>query len=191
MAEPLSKRFILELEPARDRLYAAALARAATPRAAEALLQRTVRDVFQSFAAGTLKTGGLPAVEAELGKDVVAGAAVTDAAMPADTWARLTATVQVEAARSGAVAGKAINPESVQMMADPLLAPKKSGAGEDPFDGLNLSPPSRFMIAAGIAIVLGLGLSIYILSRRSASHPTTSTAPATSAAISQAVSTAP
>ena len=196
MAEPLSKRFIQELEPARDRLYVSALTRVETPRGAEAMLQRLVRQAFASFAEGTL-AGAVPAaLEAELDKAGVVATAGPDAVMPADVWARLTAAVQIAAARMGAAggaagSGKGINPESVLLLADPLLAPKKNTTVEDPFEALNLSPPSRFMLASGIAIVLGLGLSIYIMSRRSNAHPvTTTSAPAMSApSTSRAAST--
>jgi hypothetical protein len=48
-----------------------------------------------------------------------------------------------------------------------LLAPKKTGSPDD-VEGFDLSPSFRFLLAGGIAIVLGVGLTIYLATRNNA-----------------------
>jgi hypothetical protein len=119
---------------------------------------------------------------------VEADAPSTPPAMPADVWARLVADVQVQAARSSH--SRAINPDSVLLSPDPLLAPRKTAAPDD-IEGFDLSPSSRFMLAAVVAVIVGIGLTIYLLTRTPTTAPetqrggnttstaTTTTAPAT------------
>ena len=92
--------------------------------------------------------------------------AATLTAMPADVWARLSAAIQLEAARLTKSAGgvAALNPDSVLLSPDPLLAPKKSSWMDDS-EAFDLSPPSRFMLASAIALMIGVALTIYILTR--------------------------
>jgi hypothetical protein len=157
------------LEAGRDRLYALALGREATPAKAEVLLQRSTRTLFARFIEDPALD--VPAhLETLLNLDPTLPSSAP-VPMPADVWARLAAAVQVEAAKSNA--SLAINPDSVLLSPDPLLAPKRPGAGDEP-DGFDLSSPSRFVLACVIAIFIGITLSIYILTRpttRAATQP--------------------
>jgi hypothetical protein len=179
MTDTLSHKFITALDPHRDHLYSLALASvAAAPAAqgispsalnarAEVALQSALRETFAHFEKDHLID---PAAEIE--KSLAAspkienrksgGGKIENDFMPADIWARLVAAVQVEAARSAH--SSAINPDSVLLSPDPLLAPKKSAADGDP-DGLDLSPPSRFLLAGAIAILIAIILTIYLLTR--------------------------
>ena len=65
--------------------------------------------------------------------------------MPADVWARLAAAVQVEAAKSSH--SSALNPDSVLLRPDPMLAPKKAKAREA--DDFDLASPSRLFMLLG------------------------------------------
>ncbi len=180
MTQTLSHKFIAELEQPRNRLYAAALAHAGTPAAAEALLQQTARTLFGQYAKDALPDipGSMArALEQGGGTNGVAvnGAAVNgsaaggggggaDVPMPADVWARLAATVQIEAAQSSN--SKALNPDSVLLRPDPLLAPKKA-APRDDHGNFDLASPSRLMFAGGIAVLVGIVITIYIIARPS------------------------
>jgi hypothetical protein len=94
-------------------------------------------------------------------------------------WARLTAAIQVDAARS--LGSRAVNPDSVLLSPDPLLAPKKQAGPDD--DAFDLSPPSRFLLATAIAVCVGIALTVYIVSRNGTpSGPTTYPVPATAGA---------
>ena len=175
MADTLSNKFILALEPARDRLYTLALAAGGSAAKAEAALQTGVRGVFPDFAkdAGMNVAG---AMESAVGG---AGAAVGGGQefMPADVWARLAAAVQLTAAQVRPAEGThALNPDSVLLSPDPLLAPKKPAVFEDD----DLPAPSRFLVTSVIAVVLGVVLSVYILTRPAAQPATRpASAPAT------------
>ncbi len=178
MDHSLSQQFINAVETRRDRLYSEALLLAKTPDAAEGLLQKVLRAGFHAYAEGQAPTDLSSWIRGQL--YVAAGVKpVTDPPslsepMPAATWARLTAGVQVEAAKSGA--SKALNPESVLLTADPLLAPKKHVSKDDPMDGMNMSPVSRFVLAVAVALVIGISLSLYYCTR---TVPTPATKPAT------------
>lgn len=164
-----SQTFILGLEPQRDRLYARACAASRSAPAAESLLQAATRKAFAEVLKDP-ETQPVAAVERELPPAENPPAA----AMPADTWARLAAAVQIEAARTGGA--KALNPDHVLLSPDPLLAPKKAPRDADLLEGLNLSPASLFMIATITAMVLGVLLTVYIITRPSAlKAPTTTT----------------
>jgi hypothetical protein len=175
----LSHTFIAGITEGRDRLYGAAvgavsgegtLTAAAVAAKAEAALVKATRAAFVAYAQDPgIEPAG--AVEKELGGKVVEGAA-----MPADVWARLTAAVQVDAARS--LGSKALNPDSVLLSPDPLLAPKKQAGVDD--DAFDLSPPSRFLLATGIAVLVGVMLTIYIVTR-GPSGPVTYPVPGTAA----------
>ncbi len=89
--------------------------------------------------------------------------------MPADVWARLSAAIQIEAAKS--TVGSALNPNSL-LSPDPLLAPRRASILDDS-EAFDLSPPSRFMLASAIAILIGIALTIYILTRPSPPPSTT------------------
>jgi hypothetical protein len=167
MTDTLSYKFLHALEPVRDRLYALAAATESSPANAEVLLQKSTRTLFANF----IEDPSLDVptrLEKSLSPDAASPALPPPpAAMPADVWARLAAAVQVEAAKSNA--SLAINPDSVLLSPDPLLAPKKPGTGDDP-DGFDLSSPSRFMLACIIALFIGITLTIYILTRPT-THP--------------------
>ncbi len=170
MADTLSNTFILALEPARDRLYTLALGAEGSGAKAEAALQRGVRGVFPEFAkdAGMNVVG---AMESAVGGSGGVASAVGQEFMPADVWARLAAAVQLTAAQVRPAEGThALNPDSVLLSPDPLLAPKKPAVFEDD----DLPAPSRFLVTSVIAVVLGVVLSIYILTRpagRAATQP--------------------
>ncbi len=182
MPETLSQRLIESLEPVRDQLYVLAQERSASAPAAEGLLQQTLRHVLSVMIDGTLKTDAARAVEDELRNGPVV-AVSSDSVMPADVWARLSAGVQIEAARhGGGRGGVGINPESVLLNPDPLLAPRKGVQQEDPQAAPHLTP-TRFVLVAGLAVVLGVAVTIYLATRNSKpprhapSMTTTATAP--------------
>jgi hypothetical protein len=185
----LSHTFITAITEPRDRLYGAAvravsveaqLTPAAISAKAEAALAKATRATFAAYAQDQAvdPVGG---IEKELG----AAGAGGEVAMPADVWARLTAAVQVDAARS--LGSRAVNPDSVLLSPDPLLAPKKQAGPDD--DAFDLSPPSRFLLATAIAVCVGIALTVYIVSRNGTpSGPTTYPVPASSRG---AIGTAP
>jgi hypothetical protein len=163
MAQTLSQNFIGALEERRDRLYAAALTRAGSPGGAEQILLDAVRKEFAQYArdgAGDV-TG---AMERSL------GAGSGDTPMPADMWARLAAAVQVEAAKSRNAA--AIHPDSVLLKPDPMLAPSKAGRKRQK-EEFDLASPSRLIMVGGLAILVGVVLTVYILTRPAAPQPGT------------------
>jgi hypothetical protein len=192
----LSHRFIAALDSQRDQVWA--MATAPTPEAGtegaaaqlavttgkiEATLHAAIREAFaavekdqaqdpwhamqQALAARGITSP--PPAPAQPAGDASA-APVAPTAMPADVWARLVADVQVQAARSAHT--RAINPDSVLLSPDPLLAPRKITAPDDA-EGFDLSPSSRFMLAAVIAVIIGIGLTIYLLTRPTAAPPAT------------------
>jgi hypothetical protein len=173
MTDTLSSKFILALEPARDHLYTLALAREQTPAKAESALQKSVRTLFPDF----VKDSSLnlsAAMEVTLtppASPLTANATpLTPQYMPADVWARLAAAIQLTAATSIPTTGThALNPDSVLLSPDPLLAPKKPA----PFDDDDVPAPSRFLFASTIALVIGIALTIYILTRPAARRPLT------------------
>ena len=138
---------------------------------AEALLLKAVRQVFQQYVAlagagGAVVAGGvLTAMRQELlTHESTTPQAASLEPMSAATWARLAAAVQIEAAKLPGA--KALNPDSVLLFPDPLLAPRKPKPHLDQFDPLDLSPTSRFVTGALIALVLGLAVTIYLTTRR-------------------------
>jgi len=172
----ISHDFISELDAHRDDLYSRALAAAsAAPEAAglspsaihiraEVILQSAIRETFAQcerdadlipFEAVQQHLPPLPTTQSVV-------------PMPADIWARLVAAIQVEAARLSH--SKGINPDSVLLSPDPLLAPKKPGA-PDPIEGLGLLPEYRFFFAAAIAIIVAIVLTIYLLTRSGGGEP--------------------
>jgi len=164
MSDSLSQQFISALEAQRDRLYAQALGLTKTPGAAESLLQKTLRQSFHVYAAGAAPADFVPWIQRQIAgaADSAAGAPAA-APMPAATWARLAAGVQLEAAQSGAA--KALNPESVLLAPDPLLAPRKRALTEEPATGLNLSPTARFILAVTLALLVGITFSLFYCTR--------------------------
>ncbi len=167
----LSHTFITGITEQRDGLYALAAApfAAQTPplpaatiaAKAEAILVKAAREAFAAYAADAA-IDPVAAIQKQL-PPAPPGATVAPVAMPADIWARLTGAIQVDAAQS--LGSRALNPDSVLLSPDPLLAPKKqSGPDDDAFD---LSPPSRFLLATAIAVCIGIALTIYIVSRGS------------------------
>ncbi|MGN6369929.1 MAG: hypothetical protein ACTHN5_16860 [Phycisphaerae bacterium] len=179
MADTLANKFILALEPVRDQLYTAALGVEGSAAKAEAALQRAVRGLFPEF----VKSPGMDVAAAmgkTLGGAAGGGAVATTEFMPADVWARLAAAVQLTAAqvRPEGEGTHALNPDSVLLSPDPLLAPKKPA----PFEEDDLPAPSRFFVTSVIAVALGVILSVYILTRpagRATTQP--ASAPATMA----------
>ncbi|HUO08589.1 MAG TPA: hypothetical protein VM008_09845 [Phycisphaerae bacterium] len=169
MTDILSNKFILALEPARDQLYTLALAREQTPAKAEAALQKSVRTLFPDF----IKNPSLDipaAIEVALTPPASPltpnPSPLAPQHMPADVWARLAAAVQLTAATSVPTTPgtHALNPDSVLLSPDPLLAPRKPA----PFDDDDIPAPSRFLFASTIALLIGITLTIYILTRPAA-----------------------
>jgi hypothetical protein len=165
----LSHRFIEVLAPTRDHLYRLALAHAASPAAAESAMQKAARELFHRFTtdphfdlASALAAALAPA-------DTPAPpAGENDTAMPADAWARLAAAVQFEAAHS-AHSG-ALNPESVLLQPDPLLAPKKTKPRADD-TAFDVASPSRLLTMLGAVLLAGLLITLYILTRPAPPSP--------------------
>lgn len=176
MAESITQRYLTELEPHRDALFAKALAEAGDPIRAEGLLQSTIHATFEAYA-----TGGAPkdkslidwfteTLDARKSPSGNATAVVAEGtAMPAATWARLYGAVQLEAVRFGK--GKALNPDSVLLSPDPLLAPRKP-VRPDEGDALERHPAHFFALSAGAALLLGIALTI-VISSRTSEVPTT------------------
>jgi len=211
----LSHRFIGVLDEKRDRLWAMGMAATAGTESqnvetatqaavrqgkVEALLHTLVREGFSAVEKDPAADAWAATESAMAARGMTAAASEEAAAMPADVWSRLVATVQVEAARSAHT--RAINPDSVLLSPDPLLAPKKSITSDDG-DGFDLSPGSRFLLAALIAVVVGIGLTVYLLTRPGAPvgpttasqktppHTPPATAPATAPALPLVAATHP
>jgi hypothetical protein len=188
----LSHNFIAGIEESRDALYTAALAKGGTPGAAEQLLQQTARALFTNYAragagqgpgAGSQSAGpvggGVPASSADSGEIARAFLAALEGApgaagsagaagggelksMPADVWARVAAAIQLEAARSSNA--KALNPDSVLLRPDPLLAPKRTTphAEKEEFD---LSSPVRLIVLVVLAVAAGVSVTYWLTTR--------------------------
>ncbi len=181
MNEGFSERLAIEAASARDRWYALAFARSESPAAAEHLLLKIVRAVLQFTTAQTVRQ-----VEAELLQLPILRADLADPAesMPADVWARLSAAIQFEVAQR-----QSITADGKSAATDPLLVPKKSAPRADDEDGLAWSPSIRFLIVTGTALVLGIVLTFYIVTRKS-SNPFPATAPQSSPATAPATTPA-
>ena len=178
--ETLSHKFIEALAGPRDRLYGLALAGAGTPAGAEAALQRTAREVFCEVARDVVVDVAAAMEKALTAAATAPASAVSpDVPMPADVWARLAAAVQVEAARSSHA--QALNPDSVLLQPDPMLAPKKTRPRGDDAE-FDVSSPARLMMLLGGAVLVGLVVTLYIMTRpgapRAAPAPGVSSAPA-------------
>lgn len=167
MIESTSKAFLDIIDPAKDQLYS--LASGAGAKQAELCLQRCVREVFQHFHTQQVSPADVVAqIELQIRASQAGAqtAAPQPVPMPAAVWARLVAAVQIDAARLGGVA------EQSMLAYDPLLAPQKKKTGDDNIEGLNLSPWSRFVVAAAIVLIVGITASL-ILTTRSVPHPST------------------
>lgn len=173
MIESTSQAFLDILDPAKDKLFN--LARAAGPNHAELCLQRCARDVFEQFHNQVVGPADvISRIEAQIQASQTSSASpATDTVpMPAAVWARMVAAVQIDAARLGGVA------EQSMLDYDPLLAPQKKKPNDEGAEGLNLSPWSRFVIAAAIVLTVGIAASIILTTRHS--PPTDQTKPSTS-----------
>ena len=215
MIESVSRRFLEMVDPQRDNLYALAQSAGGAAKA-ELILQRAVRQAYRVYATGACTDENLgarlaqmiqqagPAPRSAADRSAVrsntealensphapdsassmAAPAIASVAMPADTWARLAAAVQIEAARLGGAA------EQSMLAYDPLLAPqKRSAPGEDPMEGLNLSPWSRFVIATAIVLIIGIVATI-MLTSHARQEPVPGPGPRAAAAIHPAPSAA-
>ncbi len=195
--ETLSHKFIEALAAPRGRLYALACARAGTSAGAETALQQAARAVFGEVARDVV-TDIPAAMEKYLSPTPANGGAPqadTDISMPADVWARLAAVVQLEAARS--TDARALHADSPLLQPDPLLAPKKTKprAPEAEFD---VSSPARLMMFLGAALLVGLVITLYIMTRPAgapatppATRSTTAPASSTPASTTATSATAP
>ncbi len=184
MIESTSRAFLEILDPVKDRLFS--LASAAAPSHTEMCLQRSVRNVFELFHTQNLQPAAVvDRVEAQLRQSAPGGLSdeVVVSAMPAAIWARLAAAVQIDAAKLGGAT------EQSMLEYDPLLAPRKKGSPDDGSDGFNLSPWSRFVVAAAVVLIVGIAASV-ILTTRHATPPIQKPA-ATRAAATQSGSIKP
>jgi hypothetical protein len=150
------------------------------------MLQLAARELFVRFA-----REGLPDISGAMSEYLAGGgkssaktspamaepSAASTPFMPADVWARLAATVQLEAARSRNE--QALNPDSVLLRPDPLLAPKKSPVRREKED-FDLSSPSRVILVACLAMVVGIVLTLWISTRPAPRRASSATAPASS-----------
>ena len=167
MIESASHRFIELLEAHRDDLYTQAMTLAPSDYA-ETLLQQAVRQVFKGMVEQSFSEADLCQQIIEVMRSGKPPSPVTVRPtdtnviiMPAATWARLTAAVQIEAARLGGAA------EQSMLAYDPLLAPKKKKNNDDDLnEGFNLSPWTRFVVAAAIVLFIGIVASIVLTTRR-------------------------
>lgn len=178
MIESASHRCIELLEAERDALYSTAQSCAA-PEYVESLLQQAVRQVFKEFVENKVSERDFPRQVIEvlqrnrtLSPDSASLQKVDVGVMPAAAWARLTAAVQIEAALLGGTA------EQSMLAYDPLLAPKKKKSSDDDLvEGFNLSPWTRFVVAAAIVLFIGIVASIILTTRGErvplAGHPAT------------------
>jgi hypothetical protein len=187
MSDTLSHSFIAGLYESRNELYERACAGSASPAAAEAALHQAARALFVQYSNGSVHSipGAMldalnsapAAVAASSTLAGVSATAITATAMPADVWARLTAVIQVEAARSTNSA--ALHPDSVLLSPDPLLAPKKKSASISTDEGPTFSF-RQILLFAAIALVLGTAITLYLVTRPAAPRPHPPTAPSNS-----------
>ena len=105
----LSHKFIAALDGQRDRLYGLAQSTSAGGAAVtggtavgrtEILLQSAIREVFAACEKDSHLDPSAAVEKAILARSPAGVSPAPDAAMPADLWARVVATVQVEAART-------------------------------------------------------------------------------------------
>jgi hypothetical protein len=175
----LSHEFLAALEEERHHLYTLAFAKAGSLAAAEGLLLQTARDTFgqyakeshsrpvdamiKSLALPSEPVSPVPAPQAEVSGLPTA----PHRPMPADVWARIAAAVQIEAARS--TNAKALNPDSVLLRPDPLLAPKKASPRRDA-DTFEFTSPGRLVAGGFVVLLVGLIVTLYILTRPAATR---------------------
>lgn len=155
MASP-SVLFLEVLAEHRDRLYARARAHAGSVGAESALVDAMRKTITES--AGRPGMNVLRAIESRLGSE---SGATDETVMPADVLARVSAAITVAAEES--VAG--VSTTERAHLKDPLLAPKKHKRSREPRDGLGLSPLVRFLLAAVIAVVVGVIVTMVVLGR--------------------------
>lgn len=155
----------MALEGARDGLYTRALAVAGAGGggggAAEQLLLERAREQFAAYAKESMGNP-VEGMTRALGSPGIGRVEETTTAMPADVWARLAAAVQIEAARSAN--SKALNPDSVLLRPDPLLAPKKTAPRRES-EPYELTSPSRLITAGVVVLLAGVIVTVYILTR--------------------------
>ncbi len=172
MIDSSGRRFIGLLDPQRDGLYTRALAATGSAGSAETCIQRAVRGAFREFVQGQVPRE-FPAwmqrhledqIQAMASTELSVGATTptvpaTDA-MPADVWARVAAAIQIESVK---IHGATEEGDEALLAYDPLLVPKKkSPPTDDLSDGLNLSPWSRFVVAAAIVLIIGVVATVVL-----------------------------
>ncbi|HTV48758.1 MAG TPA: hypothetical protein VMG59_09985 [Phycisphaerae bacterium] len=168
MIESSSRRFIEMIDPYRDEIYARSC-RLTPAGQSEVVLQKTIRAAFRFYVQNGEKLPRPPQDIVKWLEDFLKqqtdGASESASemsgeppAMPADTWARLAAAVQIEAAVLGGAA------ERSMLAYDPLLAPKKKSTGNDELiEGFGLDPWARFVIAAAIVLIFGIVATIMLM----------------------------
>ena len=181
MIESAGRKFLELLEAHRNALYTVAC-RSGTPNVAETALQRGIRSAFREYVRNQApRSDQMPwlvqHINAELGENLASAAEPpAELPMPADVWARLAAAIQIEAATLGGA------DEQSMLAYDPLLAPRKKSGVDDPIEGLNLSPWTRFVIATAIVLFIGIVATIILTTHHagpSTMSAATSTSPAT------------
>lgn len=183
MIESAGRKFLELLEVHRSALYTVAC-QGGTPNVAETALQRGIRSAFRQYVRNQApRDDQMPwlveHINAELGEMSVSAAPVAELPMPADVWARLAAAIQIEAATLGGA------DEQSMLAYDPLLAPRKKTGVDEPIEGLNLSPWTRFVIATAIVLFIGIVATIILTTHHavpSTMPAATSTSPATASA---------
>ena len=181
MIESSSRRFIEAIDPHRDMIYAR-IVQVVPESQTEVVLQKAIRAAFKAYIQSGEKLQWDQAGIAEWIDDLVrqqTGNATepqkqmftNPPAMPADTWARLAAAVQIEAALLGGAV------ERSMLAYDPLLAPKKKTAGNDEqTEGLGLDPWTRFVFAAAIVLIFGIVITIVLMTHHTPLVPTSQSA---------------
>ncbi len=189
MIDSSGRRFVGLLDSQRDGLYARALSATGSASSAETCIQRAVRGAFREFVQGQSPRDFSAWVQQHVEEQIKAmvaagslaeaktGTASDVGAMPADVWARLAAAIQIESVK---IHGATDEGDEALLAYDPLLVPKKkSPPGDDLSDGLNLSPWSRFVVAATIVLIIGVVATVVLTTRHAPPDgQTTTTQPA-------------
>lgn len=190
MIDSSGRRFIGLLDGQRDELFARALAATGSAASAETCIQRAVRGAFREFVQGQSPRDFPAWIQQHLEQQIASTASAAPAAagekqdlpavaaMPADVWARLAGAIQIESVK---IHGATDEGDEALLAYDPLLAPKKkSPPGDDLSDGLNLSPWSRFVVAATIVLIIGVVATVVLTTRHAPPEiQTATTQPAT------------
>jgi hypothetical protein len=174
LPDSIYHRYLDAIMPARETLYGYALQRGITAVQAEAYLSAALRSRLDDFAQGQAPAETADfitwLVQAMPQGPVATTSQPQPAAIPMDMWARLCGAIQIEAARKGA--GHYLNPESVLLNPDPLLAPRTKRATVD-FTPSDTPSSSRLILGLTVVVLLGIIASIYLITAGSKAPPAT------------------